>query len=777
MNPLFQRWQEWILHHRYLSILVVVALTLVVASGARFLGFSTNYRAFFGKDNPQLVAFESLQNIYSKDDNVMLVVEPKAGGVFTPETLAVVQELTLKSWEIPYSTRVDSITNFQHTRGTDDELIVSDLVEDPSALTPQDLASIRQMTLEEPLLIHRLINPAADVTAVNVTVELPGEKLTEVPEVAAHVRQLRDRYLEQHPNLKIHLTGLVMLNNAFAESGQADMMNLTPVMFLVILGLLVVLTRSIAGTVSTLAVIVLSTLSAMGFAGFIGVQLTPTSITATTVIMTLAVADCVHIVISILQNLGRGERKFDAIRNALQANVLPVSITSVTTAIGFLSLNFSDSPPYHDYGNITAFGVMMACLLSLTLLPAAMMILPVRARAPKENNSPIFVRLGQWVTAHRRALAVVMPISVVVLIFGIQRIQLNDQFVNYFDPVTEFRRDTDAVMEKLTGIYNISFPLKTELDGGVSNPEYLKVLDAFAEYLRSEEDVVHVNALTDTYKRLNRNMNGDDDAFYKLPDDVELAAQYLLLYEMSLPFGLDLTSTVDIDKTSSKLVATLKNTTTVRLRDLEDRANAWITQNAAGVFEGEATSPSVMFSHISKRNIDSMISGTVISMGLITIIMILAMGSLRYGLLSLIPNLLPVLMAFGFWGYLEGMVDMGVATIAGLTLGIVVDDTVHLMIKYLRARRENHLEPALALHQAFERVGPALMMTSLVLVAGFIVMTFSTFRMNWTMGVMSAVTIAFALIVDLLLLPVLLMFMDYRAHKKKNLFPVVGKAA
>ena len=774
MTQSLHRIQDWILNHRFLSMFLSVLLCLVLGTGATRLGFSTDYRDFFGKDNPQLLAFESLQNVYSKDDNVLIAIENSKGDVFDQQTLQLVHELTRDSWEIPHSTRVDSITNFQHTVGTEDELIVSDLVENPSDLEANDLSRIKAIALREPLLIHRLVNQEASLTAINVTIELPGKKLDEVPQVVSHVRELRDRYKAKYPGMDIHLTGMVMLNNAFAESGQADMGTLTPVMFLIILSILVIVTRSIGGTIATLGVIILSTAGAFGIAGYMGVKLTPPSMTSMTVIMTLAVADCVHIVLSVLQNLRMGMVKKDAIRGAIQLNFLPVLITSITTAIGFLSLNFSDTPPYHDYGNITAIGVTLACVLSLTFLPAILLFLPLRPSQKPSKGLSIYGKLGEWVIKQRKALIFAIPAIIIVLIFGIQKLQLNDQFVNYFDTSTEFRRDTDAVMSKLTGIYNMSFSLETELDGGVANPRYLQLAEDFSNYLRSEEDVIHVNSITDTYKRLNKSMNGENPDYYSLPKEIDLSAQYLLLYEMSLPFGLDLNSTINLDKTSSKIVATLKNTTTIRLRGLEDRANAWIEEHGQGLIKGLATSPSVMFSHISKRNIDSMITGTVISMTIITFIMILAMGSIRYGLLSLIPNLVPVLMTFGFWGYFEGMVDMGVATIAGLTLGIVVDDTVHFMIKYLRALREDNISSHKAIVSAFERVGPALTMTSLILVAGFSVMTLSTFRMNWTMGMMSAVTIAFALFVDLFLLPPLLQTLDGTSREQETTQPPVS---
>jgi len=752
-NPWFNRF-------KYVIPLFVIAVVLLVGNGASRLAFSTDYRAFFGKDNPQLKNFEALQNVYGKDDNILFVLEPKEGGLFNAQALESVRELTKESWKMPFSTRVDSITNYQHTESKGDDLFVGDLVKETSGLSENEFVKIKNIALNEPLLVNRLISKDASVTAINVTLEMPGKEVTEVPEAVAYARQMRDAFKEKYPHFNIYLTGLTMLNNAFAEASMKDMGTLNPIMFLLIFALIIFLTRSISGTFAALVIIILSIVSAMGFAGYIGVQLTPVSMTAVTVIMTLAVADCVHIVITFREGINNGMVKIEAITRSIKYNGLPVFITSLTTAVGFLSLNFSDAPPYHDYGNITAFGVMMAFLLSVSLLPAILSIFPAKAKVQTEKNSRWVDQLANMVIGSKK---IIFRIAIAIFIFlgiGFTNIVLNDQFVNYFDKSIEFRKDTDYVMEKLTGIYTMSFPLQSKLKGGIANPKYIKALEKFTDWLNEQPEVIHVVTLSDTFKRLNKNMHGDDPAYHKVPEDTKLAAQYLLLYTFSLPPGLDLENTISNDGAATKLTATLENTTSEDMRRLEIKANKWIEDHLGEVLSGKATSPAVMFSHISKRNIQSMITGTILSTFFITIVMIFCLKSFKYGMLSLIPNLIPVLLTFGFWGYLVSKVDMGVATIAGLTLGIVVDDTVHFMIKYLRARREQNKSPEESVRYAFHTVGKALIITSTVLVVGFLVMSTSSFSMNQSLGLMSAITIMFALTTDLLFLPALLLVIE-----------------
>jgi predicted RND superfamily exporter protein len=260
-------------------------------------------------------------------------------------------------------------------------------------------------------------------------------------------------------------------------------------------------------------------------------------------------------------------------------------------------------------------------------------------------------------------------------------------------------------------------------------------------------------------RRLNMNMHGDDPEWYRLPDDRELAAQYLLLYEMSLPYGLDLNNQIDISKSATKLTVFLDSLSSNELLAIESRAQAWLTENTPHM-QSYSASPSVMFAYIGQRNIRSMLVGTSVALVLISIILIFALRSVKIGLISLVPNLAPAAMGFGLWGLLYGQVGLGLSIVAGLTLGIVVDDTVHFLSKYLRARREQGMNSQDAVRYAFHTVGIALLVTTIVLVAGFLVLAQSTFKLNSDMGLLTSITIAFALLADFIFLPPLLMKLD-----------------
>ena len=758
------RYTEWILKWRYLVVLISIIGVLAIAKGAANLQFTNDYRVFFSKENPQLTAFENLQDTYTKNDNVLFVITPKDGNVFSPYTLSAVQDITEQSWQIPFSIRVDSVTNFQHTYADEDDLVVTDLVESPNDLNTDQLEKIKQIALHEPMLINRLISADARTTGVNVIIQLPGiDQMKENPQVVEFVRKMLKDMKQKYPQLDIRLAGMIMMNNAFPEASQHDAKTLIPLAFMVIAVVLFILLRGLSGTITTLVLVLFSIMIGMGTAGWLGIKLTPPSASAPIIILTIAIAGAVHLLVTMLQEIHKGTSKHDAIVESMRVNFFPIFLTSLTTALGFLSLNSSDAPPFGDLGNISTFGVIGSFILTVSFLPAVMYILPNKAHHIV-IGSRAMGQLGEFVVRQRKKLLIGTSLIVVILISFIPRNELNDIFVNYFDESVEFRRDTDFTTEHLTGTYTIDYSLDSGEANNVSSPDFLEKVDAFANWYRQQPEVIHVSTITDTFKRLNKNMHGDDPQWYKLPENRELAAQYLLLYEMSLPYGLDLNNQIDVAKQATRLNVTLKTISSNQILDLEERAGNWLKQNAPELHTYGA-SPSIMFAHIGLRNIISMLSGTTAALVLISLVLMLALRSFKYGLISLIPNLFPAACAFGLWGLFVGEIGLALSVVTAMTLGIVVDDTVHFISKYMRARNEQKLNSEDAVRYAFNNVGVAIWVTSAVLIAGFMILSLSAFELNAGMGLMTSIIIAIALFLDLFMLPPLLMAIDSKKTK------------
>jgi uncharacterized protein len=753
-----------VLRWRWPIIALTILFVVFMAAGGQNLKISNDSRIFFSEDNPQLIAFEALEATYTEANTVLIAVAPKeesgATSIFTADALGAIAELTERGWLLPYSTRVDSLTNFSHTWADGDELIVEDLVPETGEFSAQDLARVEDIAMSEIQLVNRLVAADGGTTAVLVNFVLPDESAEAVTEISDEVKVIVAEARLAHPELNYYVTGSVITSRAFGDATMDDLATLGPIIIGVILVVMAVLLRSITGTIATLLVVLFAAITAMGFAGWSGMILSSGNVGAPTIIMTVAIAHSVHVISTIMLGMRGGLAKREAILESLRVNFHPVFLTTITTAIGFLSMNFSDAPPFHNLGNLVALGVVSAFVFALTFVPALVYILPLRVRPRREGQSVFFDGFGAFVVRRRTPLLWGMAAIIIGLAAGIPQVELNDNWTKYFDERYEFRRDTDYIINNLTGVEAFEFSLPAGSEGAINDPEYIARVDQFAEWYRSQPKIIHVSAFPDIMKRLNKNMHGDDPAYYRIPEEHDLAAQYLLLYELSLPFGRDLNDQIDVGKSATRMTVVGRDMSAQEQRASADAANQWLKDNMPAEMATEATGLTMMFAYISKRNIEGMLKGTVIAMAIISLILIIALKSIPIGLLSLMPNFVPAAMSFGLWGYMIGNVGVAASVVTAVTFGIVVDDTIHFLSKYLRARRERKLDPQQAVRFAFSSVGHALWTTTAVLAAGFIVLSTSGFEVNWSLGLLTAMTIVIALAADFLFLPPLLMKLD-----------------
>ena len=757
-HQLLEHMVTLVLQHRWWVIVSAFLLMLVMAIGVIFFSVTNDYRILFDEGNPQLADLDTLRNTYSTSDRVLIAVAPRQGQIFTRKVLGALEELTEAAWRTPHSSRVDSLTNYLHSEAFGDDLVVAPLVEDAYSLSAADLARVKTIALGMSELSGRMVSHDGQVSGLLINFILPEEPDMAIIEITDYLNALLDQVRASHPDINFYMTGSIVMNRAFADATKDDLLSLTPIVFFVIVIVTAILLRSVFCTVAimTMTLFVIST--TMGFAGWLGTVFSPGNAGVPIIVMTVTVAHSIHVVTGVLSAMRHGLDRDAAITESIHVNAYPVFLTSLTTAIGFLSLNAADSPPFRSLGNFVAFGIFWAFVFSMTLLPALLSVLPLRSQAAQTVKRGFFDRLADFVIARRVFLFWFLGLTTLALISGIPRNELTDNWKRYFDERYELRRATDFVIENLSGLDLLEYSLDAGRQGGVTDPAYLRTVEAFADWYRKQPEVTNVQAFSDVMKRLNRNMHGDDPASYRLPEDPELAAQYLLLYELSLPEGTDLNDRIDIAKSATRMTVMARDMSTRALRQLDERAQVWLRVNLPGV-ETKASGISVVFAYITERNIHSMLQGTMIAMALISLLLVLAFRSVRLGLISLVPNFIPAVMSFGLWGYLVGYVGLASSIVVAIVLGIVVDDTIHFLSKYLKSRREGFRAPD-AIRASFNTVGQALWTTTAVLSAGFLVFSTSGFEPSWALGMLVAITILFALLTDFLLLPTLLMAMD-----------------
>ncbi len=748
-----------VMGRRWLTMLLSLLFMAGLAAGAgRIVAVDVDVRNHFGKDDPHIVALERLEDTYALSDGALVAVAPKSGTIFTRETLVAIEDLTERLWRTPYVTRVDSIANYTHSEGREDELVVEPLIDEAGSLSDQDIERIERIALATREVAGRFVSRDGRVAGLVVSVALPENREQGKLEVTDFLYDTAVEAREKFSNVDYHLTGEIVLNRAMRDAIDGEMAVLAPIALATMLVVAVILLRSIWGTVAIVAMMVAVILSALGFVGWTGMKLFGESAAAMFVLMAVTVAHSVHVIEGMFAGLREGMDRRQAVVHSLRVNLWPVFLTSLTTAIGFLSLNFAEMPPFKVMGNMVAFGALCAFVYSATLLPVLLSILPMRARKPRAGGSDFFDLLGRFVVSRHTTLLISFSVLVVVLIAGISRIELKENWLELLDESYEFRRSTDFISKNFTGVETYEYSLGAGREGGITDVGYLGKVDALSEWFRSQPEIAHVFGIADILKRLNKNLHGDDPAFYRIPESSDLAAQYLLLYELSLPVGRDLNNLIDVDRSSTRLTVVLKSLSTSEKIALDERAQDWFRQNAPEMAT-RASGVAVVGARSIQRNIEGMLIGTVTAMAIVSLLLLFMFRSVRLGLITLIPNFVPAAMAMGLWGYAVGEVGVAASVVTAIAFGIIVDDTIHFMTKYVEGRKRGLL-PSESVQSAFRTVGRALFATTVVFALGFMVFGTSGMATNQALGLLVGITVIVALLADFLLLPPLLMALD-----------------
>lgn len=768
IDAIEEHFGEYVVRWRWPIILLSIVVCLVAGLGLKNIVLDTTYRNFFEKDYAPLVEFDRLEVEYSDSEGLLLMLDfRQAGGVFTRENLSLIQRITDEAWQAPHSLRVDSVTNFQNILADGDDLTVDDLVPgDPAGFSDEQLQNIRSTALAEPSIVRQTVSVDGRVAAVFVSLNKIDESDRQRIEVLSYLDGLAERYDDGRDDVRIYLTGRLAVDQGLMDSLAVDIVSVIPLAGAMMLLFMLALTRSVWATVMTIVIIVMSLVCGLGAVGHMGLHLGGPSVIAPIAILTVAAASSVHLLMGFLTLQRSGAGVKPALNEAVRLNLQPIILTSLSTTIGFLSILLSDVPAFRVMAIIVAIGVMCSLVWVMLFLPAVMSFLPERsgknaiANASHQHAHRFMQGLGRFVVRYKMQMLVVTAAFILFLVSGVSRLSLNDDMVDHLAVGTPQRIAVDFGNEHLSSFYTLQYELVGSETGAALTPKFLGELEQYSNWLREQPEVLHVLSLSDVMKRLNRSMHGEQLQWYQIPDSRELAAQYFLLYEMSLPYGLDANNIVNADRSASRVVVNLSAMKSGQLIAFEQRVSEWQSENFKVVEAGVGSGVFAMFGKVSRVNAISMLKVTAIALFAISILLIFMLRSFRMGIISIIPNLVPAAMGFGLWGFIDGEVNIVISLIATMTLGIVVDDSVHFMSKYNRARREQGLSADEAVVYSFSSVGQALIVTSLMLVAGFFSLYFSEFQPNIEIGVLTSIVIVFALIADFFFLPPILLLLD-----------------
>jgi predicted RND superfamily exporter protein len=751
-----EKTMHWVLKRPILTILLSLIVLAVCATGATRLSINSDTRVFFSESNENRQDFNRFESRYGSKTNLLITFYAAEGDVFTPERLKLIHQFTEDAWQIPYSTRVDSIANAIQIFSTEDDIFISEMITSDNT---EESELLREQVMSDTYLINRLISADAKAVGINVTTQYPMSSTTATREILDAAAEMVETLEVEAAGLEVWYGGRVASSNAFSTASKNDLRTLTLTSYIAIILLTGILLRSAWTAVALFLTIVSAVAGALGIAGWLGFQINAATSFAPTAIFAIGIAAFLHLSTTFLEKLHEGEDQLAAMKDTLDHEAFPIFLSLLTTAIGFLTLNWADAPPFQELGTIVAIGCVLALFFGFTILPALSVLLPSGDKHPTAHLSHLKDQISDFVVAHWRPLVVTLPIGLFAIMLGIFKIEIDDNLIHYFDKSYEFRTDADSIQQHLTGLDVVEFDIGGQGPDAILDPAYFKKIEAFEAWLHEQPNVYFVASVAETFRRLNQHLNGGEPSFHRIPESRDEIAQYLLLYEMSLPLGRSLNDTITLDRQSSRVTAILRNSSTKQTRDLKLRSEAWLNETSPAEYSGVATGLSVMYGFLSSLNIKSMVGGSIVALIIISIIFIGTFKSLRYGAISLIPNLLPVAVAFGVWGFFVGKVGVAASTVGAATLGVIVDDTVHLMWRYIEARREG-ADAHKAVESMFKNAGLAMFTSSLVLMVGFMILATSGFHITSAMGALFTITVFFALVADWFILPPLLIALD-----------------
>ena len=744
------------------TLAIGLLVAVVAGLGLMRIEFTNDYRVFFEPNDPQRVANEELETEFTRSDTVNFVLQAAKGDMLTPDRLAAVEKLTEAAWSLPGATRVDSLTNYQYSYGQDDDLIVEPLVADAANAGPEDIARIRRNALGERAVVGRYLSEDATTAQVIVTVNLEAGNTAALTEIADAAEKLKEETAAAHPDLRVATTGVVLLSHSFYDVTQSDLARLVPVMVAFLFVAIWFFFKSWRAALAAIVVLGLSVLVTMGIGGWLGFSLSPASGQVPVIILTIATAEAVHLIGKANSYQRQGYNRSDAAYKSVRLNHAPIALTTITDVLGFLCFNFSETPPFRDLGNMAAYGAIIAYFYSVFFLPALLARVSLGVKGDMLEREHNVAKLAGWSVRHRTL--VLGGFSMLALVLGAlaPRLEARDNFIEWLSPRHEFRQDAEFINQQLPGIYTLNYGIESGEDGGISEPAYLQTLERFTNWLEGQPEVADVYSIVDVMRRLNRNLHGDDPAYERLPTNREEAAQYLLLYEMNLAQGQDLSDQLTPDKTASRVVVAMNNITSEQMVALKERADAWLKENAPPVMQAQGVGTSLMFAYLTEENSASMVTGTISAFLLIGLMTAIALRSPLLGFVALIPSIIPVIMAFGAWLVIQGDYGLYAAFVTSCALGLTVDSVTHFMMNFSRARRETGGDAKQAVLDAFRGVGMELWIASAVLVVGFLILAFSEFEIIAKLGLMTALIFVFAIATTFVMLPALLSLLSQR---------------
>lgn len=762
---------QWLVKYRIPIILAVGLIAAFCAYYYRKIPRDPSVEAMVLETDPDLKTYNHFKEIFGTDEFVLFVV--KVPDIFDSQVMKDVEAFRIQTEELPYIKESLSYTNIRTVRGSDDMILVEKLVEE----IPQSegaMAALRKRAMAEKEWVGNFYSPDGTTLAVVARLKQmkPGAESTKS---RSELSQAARALIASEPHVKYdwYVAGVPMLKSDLVNTQKSENKKFEILIFSILGIMLLIIFRTFSGVFVTLATVQASIFMLMASHYFSGIPLTMVSSILAPLMMIYGVSSSVHIQTHYVLRCQQMSDKRKALIAAVAVTMIPCMFNSTTTAVGFGSNMVSAIKPIREFAMFASGGIILSLILSFLLIPALLSFFPKPGKsAARANEKGLRVHVLEAIVRatenHKKLILAATFILLLIAGYGISQIRVETKLLEYFRPDSPIRSSYNFIDENLSGVSSMEIMIDTGKKNGMKDPAVIAKMDELISSMRAEEtDLSTINSLIDFYKRINMALNGDDPAFRVIPKTRQEAAQFLLLYKMSGPES-DLYDFASRDLRYGRITMRIRTLSSSHLQGLVARVKDRTAKAFAPLSDrsvtASVTGSAVLYANMNASLVVGQLKSFGLSLLLVSIMMVLVAGEIGLGLVSLLPNLMPIAMTMGLMGYMGYALDSTTAMVAPIALGMAVDSTIHFMVRFRREYLDSK-DYNVAAAGTIRLIGRAMIGTSLPLAAGFMVLTTSEFLPVFVFGLLSSIVVLLAMVFDLMLTPIFMVL--YRPKYRK----------
>lgn len=752
-----------ILQNSFIIILLIFLLSAIAGIFLPKIQVDNSIDIFFNKEGDSYLNFQEWKKQFGSDN--VIIVAFKDADIFTYNNLMLIESLSNEFEALKYVSDVTSLTTVNNIMGIEEDFIVEKLFEEIPE-NPSEIKTIKNIALNNPLYIKNIISEDGTVSAILIELEhIEGKEDQYKKETIEQIHSILEK---SHSGKKFYISGLTAIEYDFASYMKDDLKTFMPFMMLIISLILYISFRSLKMIFLPLLSIGISLSFSMLILYLFGYTINNVTTIIPPVLMAIMIADSIHLLAESIENKPQGQKdnNFNFLAKTMNHLFFPCFLTTATTAVGFISLATSKITPVRQLGIVVGIGVFFALIITFTFLPAMTKqfnLLPKKRKKQEESKSSLMcskflTSLGTFNIRNQKKILVCTGFLVVLCIWGITKIKVETSVIEFFKKDSPIYTATTFVENNLSGVHPINISLKSEEAEHFKSPEALNAIEALTAFLFTIEEVDKVSSINDYIKDINQSLHNEEKTFYRIPETKNEISQYLLLYGRD-----DLDDFVDNQWKWTTVRVRLKEHSTIKLKKVIEEIDQYLRTHVKEFDSAETLGQTVLEVETNNAVTDGQLKSLLLAMGIIFCMMFIVFKSIPVGIVSIIPNVLPILINFGIMGFFNIRLNSATSMISAIGIGIVVDDTIHFLHSYQEGiiKTGNYTD---ALQYTLKNKGRPITFTSIILFFGFGILSFSKFLPTASFGFLSAMLMLNALLADLIILPAVLLWIkpDFR---------------